>query len=982
MSPRRSPFQHHLIALLSYGVLGLILTYPLVTRFFTHVPGDGIDDPALAWNLWWIKHSLVDQQINPFQSQWMFFPVGINLAFYTLTILNGLLSVPLQTSLSVTAGSNLLLLSSLVLSGYGAYLLALETLRPKVQPVPEADNENLSHPLQEQVARQPDRGSSAHLPATVLIAAFLAGLFFAFSSSKMFYISLGQFNIASSQWIPFAVLYVIRSGRPRSTWRDPLLAALFLLFQAYAELIFATFIVIFIALFAAYRLLEYLMAKRKGRMVGQNIDPSQAVKLLIRNLVIIAVVFLIGLIPFLANMLPDMMAEGDIFVEGGGFADIYSADMAGYALPTQLHPVFGNVIRRLANDSQMQADGRQWQVNKGQHLTLGYLGLLFVLFGLWRGLRDPDYRRSGWPMAAFWGLSTLSFFLLTLGPFLRITGYVTPLPGPFQILELLPFFKGNRYPSRYSVMVLVSASPLLAIGAHWLLTRLSGAGRGFHSQRRLVLVASLLALLLVFENLSTPLPMTDLSVPSIYGKIAAGSQGGSVLDLPAGWRNGSNVFGKQDVIIMREQWWQTEHGQPILGGNTSRNPEHKFRYFLEAPLIGPLTVLANADEEHPHIRKQLENGLKALQEGDSSLGGNALLLQAASDAAGTLEFLGSDYVVVHEDHVPAEFTTFVESYLPITELDREGPHRLYQVQPTEPLPAITLAPAETPLSRAEGWSGVPQLAVAPGGLAEQGLWAHRSATRLLLPPLSEKDHQLVVRARSAGSGQTLSLSVNGFDTDTRDLHSNWQELRFSIPAGVLGQKTNEVVLNFGKTFPIAETDAFETLAVDDGPPAALLVESAGLEAGNYAHIWLNGKDISPNQRGYNLAMVDGKTGQFKSAASFDTHGDPQASDRLVDFLDQFDDGSILLVAVKDTAADQLSERAVEALTELGLSDLGGKLRWSQAAIVIGEGLSPHLTRTFERVDGLQSTSVGWGPGWREPNVAAIVDWIEISAIER
>ena len=88
---------------------------------------------------------------------------------------------------------------------------------------------------------------------TLYSAAFLAGLLYAFSSSKLFYAALGQFNIASSQWIPFAVLYVLRSGRPGARLREPLLAALFLLLQAYAELTYASFLVIFIALFAVYR---------------------------------------------------------------------------------------------------------------------------------------------------------------------------------------------------------------------------------------------------------------------------------------------------------------------------------------------------------------------------------------------------------------------------------------------------------------------------------------------------------------------------------------------------------------------------------------------------------------------------------------------------------------------------------------------------------------------------------------------------------
>ena len=41
-------------------------------------------------------------------------------------------------------------------------------------------------------------------------AAFVAGLVYAFASNKMSYAALGQWNIASSQWIPFYVLYLFQ----------------------------------------------------------------------------------------------------------------------------------------------------------------------------------------------------------------------------------------------------------------------------------------------------------------------------------------------------------------------------------------------------------------------------------------------------------------------------------------------------------------------------------------------------------------------------------------------------------------------------------------------------------------------------------------------------------------------------------------------------------------------------------------------------
>jgi hypothetical protein len=222
-----------------------------------------------------------------------------------------------------------------------------------------------------------------------------------------------------------------------------------------------------------------------------------------------------------------------------------------------------------------------------------------------------------------------------------------------------------------------------------------------------------------------------------------------------------------------------------------------------------------------------------------------------------------------------------------------------------------------------------------------------------------------VRAAAAGPGQTLALRVNGVDTAAQPLPEAWSELTFDLPAGALGEQVNDVRLRFGQTYPV------ETL--DSAP--GLLVESAGLEAGNYAHIWLNGVDIAPNQRGYNLSILDGQTWQPRAVAAFDTHVDPAASAALVEFLGQMDDDSVLAVAVKDTASDQLSSEAAEALAAWGLSDLRDRFRWSQAAIVLGANVAGGQRQVAEHVDGLQAASAGHGPGWREPQAAAQVHWL-------
>jgi len=153
--PEQRPGQamRHGRVLAVYVLLALILTYPLILQIGTHVPGDGRDDPALVWNLWWVRYALTDLHTNPLTCSYMFYPLGVNLTFYTLTILNGMLSIPVQMAANLVAASNINLLASFVIAGFGMYLLALD------------------------VAARGRRGSRQALTA----AAFLAGLVFAFA---------------------------------------------------------------------------------------------------------------------------------------------------------------------------------------------------------------------------------------------------------------------------------------------------------------------------------------------------------------------------------------------------------------------------------------------------------------------------------------------------------------------------------------------------------------------------------------------------------------------------------------------------------------------------------------------------------------------------------------------------------------------------------------------------------------------------------
>jgi hypothetical protein len=886
---RRNHWQTQLLVLGVYVLLALALTWPLAAHLGTHVPGNGADDPPLTWNLWWLRHALLDLGTNPFDCDYLFYPVGINLAFYTLTVLNGLLSFPLQAVAGLIPASNVLLLASFVLSGYGAFLLCSYLL--------------------------PNRRS--------LVPPFVAGLLYAFASSKLSYAALGQWNIASSHWIPFYLLYLHRLGdRPRQ-WRNPILAALFLLFQAYAELTYASFLVLFTALWLAWQAGTRWHRARQLRRAQRQDVPRQHQRAPWRwvgNVVLVGLISGVGLIPVLAMMIPDLRVEGDILVEGGGFADVFSADLLGFLIPTMHHPLFGWLVERFEFDHTV-----------GQHLYLGYSVLAVALLGVVRWWRSAATR--------FWSASALLFWLLTLGPRLRINGHDTGIPLPFALVAQLPFFEGNRYPSRYSVLLTLSLAVLVALGLKAIVE-----WRG----KRRALAPLLLAALLLFEHLSVPLPLSDMRVPPLYHAIADEMPGEfTVLDLPVAWRNGFRVTGTLDPIIMFEQYYQTVHGKRILAGNTSRNPPLKFQYFTEAPLISTLIALETGHSVDP-----------AVVERDRAL------------AANVLRFFDVRAIVVHPAQTGPDLLSYVETTMPIERLFQDEEGVAYRVD-LPPWPETwSVAPDDDlgQLSYAEGW-GAQSTGVA---------WAQRQAVRLLVP-LNGRAQRMSFRAYVPAQGQRLRVSVNGHDVSQMGMAVGWMDYEVTLPAGFVQPGLNEIWLGFEALYPTSgvQVSSRPIGRTSAESPVNLVVQSAGQEVGDFGQIYVDGKAVGPNQRGYNVAVIHPRSGTVEHTAAFDTHLDKGASRALAAFLRTVPAGHIVAVAAADEASRLLSQEAVDALRGIGATgDLRGKFRWGHALIGVQGADSGSVV---EGLDWMRPVTVAVGEGATESHLAAAFASITFTA---
>jgi hypothetical protein len=932
--------------LLGYLGLTLLFTYPLTQHFTTHVPGDGRDDPALVWNLWWVKHALVDLHVNPLTTDFLFYPIGINLSFYTLTLLNGVISIPLQALFGLVAASNILLLLSFVLSGYGTYLLVRYLLHATPSPA-GGGGPGWGYP---------------HL------AAFVAGIVYAFAACKLQYAALGQFNIASSQWIPVYVLFLLKMTERTPTLPPPppatgegwgggsrppsatgegvgvevgVAAGLFLLLAAYAEFTFASFLVLFTAVYLAY----LWFADRQTIL-----NRAFAVRL-----AVLGAVFLVGFAPVLTAMLQEMRVEGDYMMSGWGFADVFSADLLGFFVPSTLHPIFG-----------------AWAAAVSQRFTytnfvyVGYTVLALAIFAALRLWRDKRLR--------FWVVSALTFFVLSLGPLLHIAGQAVfdldglpvRVPLPFILLHYVPFIKGNRYPSRLIIVVVLC----LAVLVGYALAELAKVRR-FSSRPAFALVAVSLAVLISFESLSIPLPLSDMRLPQIYQTIGQEAGSEPILQLPLSWRNSfrfipDRFVGQPPTAVMFQQFYQTAHQRPILSGNTSRNPEFKFGYFIQAPII---RTIIDLEEGRPVSPEQIA--------ADKAI------------APQVLRFFGFRYVVIHPPLVGSPTEDYIRTIFPLEPIPADAGLSAYRVQlPAPEQPTIDLGSDLGRLYCGEGW-GEPE-ATSPGS---DYLWVQRQGARLFLPLSGTGERRLSIRAFSPDAGRSMTIWLNGTPVATVTLEQGWQQYTVTLPGARLHPGLNEVNLRFDRLLPLATVFAAGSSWEEDAPavghtigqtgvsaPVNIVVRSAGLEAGGdfgFAHIYVDGQDVSPHRRGYNLAVIDPQSGQVEATGHFDTF-DPastQASIALMDFIRAVPTGHIVAAAVADEASHNLAEGAVDALRSIGVAtDLRGRFRSGHAVIGV-KGAAPG--QALEASGRERPVSVWVGANVDTAAVGVAVDWVRV-----
>lgn len=558
--------------------------------------------------------------------------------------------------------------------------------------------------------------------------AFVCGCLFAFSSYRQIHSVEHLPILMASFLVPLFALALLRAARQPTSGRYAWCA---LVLAASAGI--SWYCTITLLVFLAISVLVLSWPSGFGALRAVRVAPIVAG----------LVVFVLAVSPF---VLPLILSPARDSIVDRPLAESseYSADLLAFFVPSPRNPLFGTLTGPLYE----RFTGNPYE----QTVYLGYVLLGLAALGVFSTSRAAT---------RLFLISAATAFGLALGPFLHVAGEVSSVPLPYLLLRYIPFVRGARVPSRFTELLVLSLIVLAAYGLAKACDRVGGRGKAWLAG--VVLVAALL------ETTLAPLPVVSARAPAAYAEIGRSDETGTVLELPF------------DVRIIKYHYYQTIHGQRMVGGNPVRPRERYAEYPRGIPLI-PL----------------LRDPSLLLDRPDPA--------DARRDAERLAAFFEVRHVVIHGEYLaPRAFQRldrFVADNFPHLARRVDGAVVTYRLRRPDPslwperyVLDFGSEPREFALST--GWWGNERWG--PEGPTVQ--WANDRESALILALRAPVDRVLELRVRPmtypGSPPQTLSLEVNGIPQTTLVLEPGWAVYRVALPAASFRTGLNTLTFRYG-----------------------------------------------------------------------------------------------------------------------------------------------------------------------------------------
>ena len=471
----------------AYLVVALALTYPVIldpraTIPIAHQipdwrPGDG--DPWQAlWALWMMTDALLRTGRVPMSTNLIFYPLGVDTWYAPATLPVVLPALPFVKMAGIVFAYNAMIIGSLALAGYAAFLLVRHLTRDSV-------------------------------------GAFVGGLVFAFCPYQMAHALEHVFLLVTAPLLPLYVLCLLR-GLDEGRRISLVGAAVALAIATIANIYYAVFLALFTVLLVVHRW------RTAGGRVGRR-ALVRRLGALIAAAVVLTAPFILFVAPRVARDTQPKPAFSDV--------NLWNADVLAFFAPSPTHPWWGAPFSPL----YAQFTGNYFE----QTVYLGYVTLALAVAAVaWRR-RARFWALVG---LIFVVLALGPLLHVAGAWRFDVGGVPITVPLPAIVFHFLPGVSALRVFSRFTVIAMLALAILAGYAMAALRERLEAARARPRLVTAIGIVVGVavlvdyLAVPLPVLSTRIPRPLEALGAETGPGRR------GSVLDVPLDWRVGKYEY--------------------------------------------------------------------------------------------------------------------------------------------------------------------------------------------------------------------------------------------------------------------------------------------------------------------------------------------------------------------------------------------------------------------------------------------------------
>lgn len=488
----------HFIIILIFFAITCIVTFPVIVKFNTAFAGIG-DHPGggdIWHNVW--NFWWLDHALKNDLDPWK-----TNYIFYPnyVTILQHqpfaiYIGFLLIQFLSYIQAWNTLWFFGFVFGGYGCFLLA------------------------------------NHFKKN-FFASLIAGSIFTFGTYHTTH-SAVHIGLTTIYWIPFAILYLFKITESSSKINS-FICGIFLFLVFLTHLYYAHIMIIFATVF-------FIVYFFKRKQISNK-------TFVLNFLIAIGVAFLLS-IPLISTTIQNFDIN-DTYKRSLDEHVEFSLSLQNVLLASPIHS-----LKTPNHDLFLGlADAYSLPLDKNPQLEqFVYLGITALALSV---ISVVKFRKNH---TTFWILISSVFFILSLGPELKIFGTSTGISLPWKFFyEIIPGWDFFRVPARSIVLVSLGTAILSSFAVTGLIERY------FKTTKKIIIFGIIILFLVLLEFAVVPYPTSSPDIPRIYESIRNDPRNIAVLEAPIGGSNDLSLL--SDAIF---QYYQTFHEKPIYGGYESR----------------------------------------------------------------------------------------------------------------------------------------------------------------------------------------------------------------------------------------------------------------------------------------------------------------------------------------------------------------------------------------------------------------------------